>query len=47
MRVIMAATIEAAVIIATVDEPCAVFKIKVSRNGNKRPILFNVNTELK
>ena len=31
----------AAVIMATVDDPCAVLRIKVNRNGNRMPILFN------
>ena len=30
-------TIDAAVIMATVYDPCAVFKTKVTRNGKKRP----------
>ena len=32
-------TIEEAVMMATVEEPCAVFKTNVMRNGNKMPML--------
>ena len=39
--------IDAAVIIATVEEPCAVFKMKVSRKGNSNPIPANGNASLK
>src|SRR6476659_4877510 len=40
-------TIDDAVIIATVDDPWAVFKMKVSRNGNRRPRLSRVTALLK
>ncbi|MNL39923.1 hypothetical protein D3C87_1622330 [compost metagenome] len=38
---------EAAVIMATVDEPWAVFKIKVSRKGKNSPMLSKANDSLK
>ena len=41
---IMGATNEAAVIIATVDEPCAVFMAVAMRNGTTRPMLVPANS---
>ena len=40
-------TIDDAVIIATVDDPCAVLRINVSRNGNRIPRLPNVTLLVK
>src|SRR5665213_1504461 len=37
----------AAVIMATVDEPCAVFKTEVNKNGKRMPILPNASDWLK
>ena len=40
-------TSDDAVIIATVDEPCAVFKTDVSKKGKKMPMLPNATDWLK
>src|SRR5688572_5741185 len=40
-------TIEAAVMIATVEDPCAVLSMQVSRNGNQIPAVRRSNVSLK